>query len=377
MASVCIQWMYDSYHPNGTAYAPSKKRYTQLDFRLDLEKQLRDGFSSPTPRLGCRPLALSMSRISVANDEDPEEWELHWDVGDVCPFKCSGQPCSVCISFTGFWHCSQGHAQTDCTTECLHEEQLRDGFPCIVVPRNACMRSSYVTASLALYQGMLAWGAVTWRLPLHCCTKECLHEEQLRDGFPCIVVPRNACMRSSYVTASLALYQGMLAWGAVTWRLPLHCTKECLHEEQLRDGFPCIVPRNACMRSSYVTASLALYQGMLAWGAVTWRLPLHCTKESLHKEQLRDGFPCIVVPKRTNGVVNGNEQNIGEHICVRTKGRKRPCVHCASTGQRTPSGGKRETVYMCKVCHSAISAAKETTMKLPSEHTSYFMIIWL
>ena len=38
------------YTENVPAYALSQ-RYTQLDFRLDLEEQLRDGFSSRTPRL--------------------------------------------------------------------------------------------------------------------------------------------------------------------------------------------------------------------------------------------------------------------------------------------------------------------------------------
>ena len=43
-----------------------KKRYRQLDFRLDLEEQLRDGFSSRTPSLGRVPQCT----IGTVNEQD-------------------------------------------------------------------------------------------------------------------------------------------------------------------------------------------------------------------------------------------------------------------------------------------------------------------
>ena len=52
------------YTENVPAYA-LRKRYTQFDFRLDLEEQLRDGFSSRIPRLGRDP-----KRMITVNEEN-------------------------------------------------------------------------------------------------------------------------------------------------------------------------------------------------------------------------------------------------------------------------------------------------------------------
>ena len=92
---------------------------------------------------------------------------------------------------------------------------------------------------------------------------------------------------------------------------------------------------------------------------LTYTLPKRYTQLDFRlalEDQLRDGFSSRTsrlgrTPKRTIAV---NEENVGGHICVRIEGRKRQCVQCASTGQRTPRGGKRETVYMCTVCNVAL-----------------------
>ena len=55
---------YVLYTENVLAYT-LPKRYTQLDFRLALEEQLRDGFSSRTSRLGRTP-----KRTIAVNEEN-------------------------------------------------------------------------------------------------------------------------------------------------------------------------------------------------------------------------------------------------------------------------------------------------------------------